>query len=80
MWEILFTKNAEKDKRLLKQAGLDGKSKEAKLKNEKTELLGFSMTSQFQNARSMETEKTSGSRSMKLQSLDCKTRSILVGF
>ena len=58
MWKILFTKNAEKDKRLLKQAGLDGKSKEAKLKNEKTELLGFSMTSQFQNARSMEREKT----------------------
>ena len=27
MWEILFTNNAEKDKRLLKQAGLDGKAK-----------------------------------------------------
>ena len=27
MWEILFTKNAEKDKRLLKQAGLDRKTK-----------------------------------------------------
>ena len=50
------------------------KSKEAKLKSEKTELLGFSTTSQFQNARSMETEETSGSKLMRLKSLDCKTR------
>lgn len=28
MWEILFTKNAEKDKKCLKQSGLDKKAKQ----------------------------------------------------
>ena len=45
MWEILFTKNAEKDKRLLKQAGLDGKAKK---------LLDVLSNNPFQNPPSYE--------------------------
>ena len=45
MWEILFTKNAEKDNRLLKQAGLDGKAKK---------LLDVLSNNPFQNPPSYE--------------------------
>ncbi len=45
MWEIFFTKNAEKDKRLLKQAGLDRKAKK---------LLAVLSNNPFQNPPSYE--------------------------
>ena len=45
MWEILFTKNAEKDKRLLKQAGIDRKAKK---------LLDVLSNNPFQNPPSYE--------------------------
>lgn len=45
MWEVLFTKNAEKDKRLLKQAGLDRKAKK---------LLDVLSNNPFQNPPSYE--------------------------
>lgn len=45
MWEILFTKNAEKDKKLLKQAGLDRKAKK---------LLDVLSNNPFQNPPSYE--------------------------
>lgn len=40
MWEVLFTKSAEKDKKLLKRAGLDKKTKK---------LLDVLRTNPFQN-------------------------------
>lgn len=40
MWEVLFTKNAEKDKKLLKRAGLGKKAKK---------LLDVLRTNPFQN-------------------------------
>lgn len=40
MWEVLFTKNAEKDKKLLKRAGLDKKAEK---------LLDVLRTNPFQN-------------------------------
>ena len=45
MWEILFTKNAEKDKRLLKQAGIDRRAKK---------LLDVLSNNPFQNPPSYE--------------------------
>ena len=45
MWEILFTKNAEKDKRLLKQAGIDRKARK---------LLDVLSNNPFQNPPSYE--------------------------